>query len=101
VDDDKEVRKQDWSTRLAPVERSIAHWPRLKELIRAYHYDARPLLDEIIAKPYETIRDVKLQLDDILWLVEGDCDHDPLCYENEALWKETKAALEEFPGERV
>lgn len=96
-----DARKQDWSTRPGAVERALSHWPRLRKLVKSYHYDARPALDGIFVEPPASERAVKLHLDDILYLVEGDCEHDPLCFQDNELWKEARAALLEFPGEKL
>lgn len=93
------MAKQDWSPREDPMQKALSHWPRLVQLVKSYHDEARPILDDILKKPRKTERQLKLQLDDILWLVEGDYEHERLSFEQDDLWKEAWAALTEFPGE--
>lgn len=93
-------KKQDWTPR-EPASarlRALAHWPRLQELARNHDGESRNQIRDILIKPFESKKKLLTQLDDVLWLVEGDHGYERLSFEIDPLWKEAWAAVEELGG---
>lgn len=93
-------KKQDWTPRAdSERRRALVNWPRLQELARNHDGAARNQIRDILAKPFKTDSDVALQLNDVMWLVEGDHGYERLSYELDPLWRLAREMEKQFPGE--